>query len=65
MTRYAILDREEEVIWGNVYNTFEEAVEAAKNNPKAEYVRPVDEKLSEEYGETCVDFGDCHAFAVR
>lgn len=63
MKNYAILDGDQGII--EVVSGFDAAVEKAKMNKLAHYVRPVDEEETRRSDDVVVDFGNCHAFAVK
>ena len=63
MKRYATLSANYAVM--EVFSDYETALAAAKPDNKVAYVRPLDEEATQWEMEPVVDFGNCHAFAVK
>ena len=63
MKRYATLSANYGVM--EVYSDYETALAAAKADNKVAYVRPLDEEATQWEMEPVVDFGNCHAFAIK
>ena len=63
MKRYATLNANYGVV--EVYSNYEAALAAAKADEQIAYVRPLDEEATQWEMEPVVDFGNCHAFAVK